>query len=140
MSRVQTRKSLSLSNATYKALKVVAANEGTTCSEWVTRRVREADPTLAEQKHIDPIAREVRKPVNRMTKTEVEAACAPRVFVAAATPTPPTTRAIIATCAHCGDYGPVTKKPHGNAIVNACADCGADDEFDGRYQRRTVTR
>lgn len=51
MPKVQTRKSISLSRATYDAATAAAAREGIATAEWVTRLIRKACPELAEQRH-----------------------------------------------------------------------------------------
>jgi hypothetical protein len=81
VSKKQTRKSVSISRATYDVITQVAADEGIAVSELVTRALRLMIPTLPPQVHAslppgDPV---------RFAQTPPR----PRLFVSAATPVPP---------------------------------------------------
>lgn len=123
VAKKQTRRSVSLSRATYDVAMTAAAEAGMPMSEWVTSLIRQARPELPPQIHARPAAEPPpKKPLLAMTREDVERALAPHVRVAAATHAPPPLRKPNRTCAHCG------KRP-GDAIdedgYSVCFTCSS---------------
>jgi hypothetical protein len=58
----QTRKSLSLNREIYTAAMKAAADDGLSCSDWVTRLIRTAIPGLPETVHLSLDKREYVRP------------------------------------------------------------------------------
>lgn len=139
MSKVQTRRTVSLSSAVHAAATKAAADAGITCSEWVTRLIREQIPSLPPGVHTrrdgaDGHSRTIRsataaRPVHKMTQAEVLAILSPQ-------PTPPVDPVADAlsrnphlapipagaTCANCGDR-PATHREDTAPYYTSCDVC-----------------
>lgn len=122
MAKRQTRRTFSVSRATYEVATRAAAEAGVAASEWITQLIRAARPELEPQSHMSPGA-----------VAAMVAAKEPRTVVhvpnATAEPPPrPVIRGPVETgfCAVCtSERGPFTRSPIGkdDARVLVCESC-----------------
>lgn len=89
MTLKQTRRTVSLSKATYDAATAAAAREGIATAEWVTRLIRKACPELPEQLHASR-AEDRAAASAQAWKNRRASVTPPPVVLRATAPSPPT--------------------------------------------------
>lgn len=117
MALKQSRRTFSVSRATYDVATEAARAEGIATSEWITRLVRAACPDLAPQIHATPRPERDERVVVHVPNATAEPP-KPRVVVPG-----PITQGFCAVCT--SDRGPFTRHPLGkdNALVLVCERC-----------------
>lgn len=115
MAKIQTRRTFSVSRATYDAVTEAAAAAGIPAAEWVTNLIRAAIPSLPPQAHAT--ARDTRVSVIVPNATSRPPARQPLVLVR------PILKGFCAICID--DRGPFFRTPigKGEAMVTVCAEC-----------------
>lgn len=117
MSKVQTRRTVSLNRAVFDAATAAAAARGMSLSHFVTKALEALGVEAPPAVHVP-----APKPLLQMTREDVEAVLAPRVVVTAATPAPPGPRKPKnRTCAHCGFRDGAAFDEDGLPVCGPCA-------------------